>query len=282
MIIEDLCENCKLCVLQCKRDKIYIKDGKVTINPDSDDCIECGHCYAVCPVQAIIPGNMRALEPIKKSFNIEPENILGFLRKRRSHRHYREKEISEDTIVKILEAGSYAPSGSNKQELFYIVVKDKEKIKLLVKHIMDVYKRFYSLISNRFIKLILSIVDKRVKDKKLILDLKRMIDMYDEGKDPIFYNAPLVIFVAADKKKSSTPYDDAVYSLYNMVLFSESIGISSCINALAVIASRFNKKIRKFLKINKNFKIYSSASFGYPIYNYKSLVFRKYPRYKIL
>jgi len=281
-IIEDLCENCKLCIIQCKRDKIYVKNGKVFVDPESDDCIACGHCYAICPKQAILTENIKFPELIKKSYNIDPENLLGFLRKRRSHRHYLDKEVPLETIKKILEAGSYAPTGSNKQETTFIVINSREKIREIVKEIMSVYKMFFKLLNNKILNKILPIIDKRAKDKKLILDLKRMIDLYENGKDPIFYNAPLVIFVAADKKKSSTPYDDSVYSLYNMVLFSESIGIASCINALAVIAIKFNKRIKKILQLKKEQKVYTSASFGYPMYNYKSLVFRKSPDYKII
>ncbi len=64
---------------------------------------------------------------------INPEVMLSFLKERRSVRQYQEKEISDDEIEMILEAGRWAPSGSNKQPWEFIVVKDKDIIQQIEK-----------------------------------------------------------------------------------------------------------------------------------------------------
>ena len=64
---------------------------------------------------------------------INPETILEFIKERRSIRKYQEKEIPDAEIEMILEAGRWAPSGSNKQPWEFIVVKDKEKIREIEK-----------------------------------------------------------------------------------------------------------------------------------------------------
>ena len=59
---------------------------------------------------------------------INPKNLLDFLKERRSIRQFQEKDIPDEEIQMILEAGRWAPSGSNKQPWEFIVVKNKEKI----------------------------------------------------------------------------------------------------------------------------------------------------------
>jgi nitroreductase len=49
------------------------------------------------------------------------------VRKRKSVRSYRDKEVEQEKLMRILEAARLAPSASNKQEWRFVVVKDKEK-----------------------------------------------------------------------------------------------------------------------------------------------------------
>jgi len=64
---------------------------------------------------------------------IKPEDLLDFIKERRSIRQYQEKDIEESEIEMILEAGRWAPSGSNKQPWEFLVVKDKNKIREIEK-----------------------------------------------------------------------------------------------------------------------------------------------------
>lgn len=49
------------------------------------------------------------------------------IRTRRSIRNYSSKEVSEETMEKILDAARIAPSGNNSQPWKFIVVRDREK-----------------------------------------------------------------------------------------------------------------------------------------------------------
>ena len=52
-------------------------------------------------------------------------DVFKAIEKRRSIRKYKDKEVEEDKIFKILEAARQAPSASNCQEWRFVVVKDK-------------------------------------------------------------------------------------------------------------------------------------------------------------
>jgi len=58
--------------------------------------------------------------------------VLEAIKKRQSVRSYQDKEISEDVLQQVLEAGRLAPSANNKQHWKFIVVKDEDLRKKLV------------------------------------------------------------------------------------------------------------------------------------------------------
>lgn len=64
---------------------------------------------------------------------IKPEAILDFLKGRRSIRNFQDKPVTDEVIEMILEAGRWAPSGSNRQPWEFIVVKNREILKKISK-----------------------------------------------------------------------------------------------------------------------------------------------------
>ena len=59
-------------------------------------------------------------------------NVMEAIRKRHSIRSYEDKEVEEEKLNLILEAGRLAPSASNRQEWRYVVVRDRETRQKLV------------------------------------------------------------------------------------------------------------------------------------------------------
>ena len=58
--------------------------------------------------------------------------VLEAIKKRQSVRSYQDKEVPEEILQQILEAGRLAPSAKNTQSWKFIVVKDKDLRKKLV------------------------------------------------------------------------------------------------------------------------------------------------------
>lgn len=267
------CNLCQLCLTQCRRKKLTLSDKKIIIN-NIDDCIGCGHCYAICPQQAIVPENNLEPETLQ-NYTLSSENLLFFLRSRRSHRAYQDKHIENDTIKHLIEFGRYAPTGTNSESVEFIFIRDLNKINLILDEIMKTYIFFNRIIQYKIFRFFIGLFDKRIKKAELKRDLLRLVERYKNGEDPIFHKAPLLVFISAGTYTASTPYDDCCYALYNMILGAETLGLSSCINGLAMLGLKFNKKIKKLINPDKNFKIYTCATFGYPKYKYQSFVYRK-------
>lgn len=114
--------------------------------------------------------------------------VINNIINRRSIRKYKSEMISDDIIDKIMEAGTYAPSGMNRQPSIIIAIKDKE------------------------------IIDKLSKLNAKILG--------QENIDP-FYGAPVILIVLADKTYPSYIYDGSLV-MQNLMLAAHSLNIGSC------------------------------------------------------
>ena len=120
------CIACMQCIKDCPASVISLKDGKADIN--NEGCIKCGHCVAVCPVEAVSTDdyNMNEVVPYnKETFSVNPENLLNFIKFRRSVRRFKNKEVEKEKIIKIIEAGRYTQTSRNSQDVSYIVVTEK-------------------------------------------------------------------------------------------------------------------------------------------------------------
>jgi len=115
--------------------------------------------------------------------------VIENIKSRRSVKSYKNEMVSDDFIKQIVEAGTYAPSGMNKQSAIIVVVKDKEK--------RDFLSKLNAKIMNK------------------------------EGDFDPFYNAPVILVVLARKDVSTNVYDGSVV-LQNMMLAAHSLGVDSC------------------------------------------------------
>lgn len=113
---------------------------------------------------------------------------INNIKTRRSIKKYKSDIISDEIIDSIIDAGTYAPSGMNKQSAIIVAVKDKE-----------------------------------TRDKLSKLNAKIM---GNESIDP-FYGAPVVLVVLADKNVRTYLYDGSLV-MSNLMLAAHSLGVGSC------------------------------------------------------
>jgi len=179
--------------------------------------------------------------------------IIETIKTRRSVRAYQVKPIPKEVIEEIIDAGRFAPSAFNWQPWRFVIVTNKNLISRISKKIRKKLKRlsiFFPL-GKLFIK---------------ELRTKRAIDFIDKLKhtdeDIIYYNAPLLILVFADKKNRFTTIDCSL-AAQNMMLAAQSLGIGSCYIGFSKLIEN-DRKIFSELKIPKNFRIICSLIFGYP------------------
>jgi nitroreductase len=169
------------------------------------------------------------------------QNILT----RRSIRTYKEDQISDNELNVILEAGKYAPSGSNSQTWRFTVVQNKEKLEQLNSAVRESFK-------------ILEVDEKTYRSKKS----GKKASESDNYK--FYYNAPTLIIVSNDREYSNCMADSAV-ALENMLLAANSLGLGACYtNQLTWFCD--DKNVRKVLTdmgIPENYVVCASTVVGY-------------------
>lgn len=88
---------------------------------------------------------------------INPNDLLEFLKERRSIRFFQDKMISDEELEMILEAGRWAPSASNRQPWELIIIKNRE----ILGKIAGRYSRFLETVP-----VAIAIIGKPVKSPK--------------------------------------------------------------------------------------------------------------------
>lgn len=220
-ISRDICIKCNACSTVCPTGIILVgEDGYPDISGTA--CIKCSQCEAVCPSGALVNNNLpqdNILE-IKNYPPLSAEQAELFLRSRRSIRHWKNKPVSNEEIEKLVNIGRYAPTGSNTQNVSYIVVSSPDKMEEVRNLTMDFYKN---------------------SPEKMHQALyQRFANPAHDGYDLLFRNAPMLIIGCADKNlaKSDSYASSAQFALTYIELFAPSLGLGTC------YAGYFNNYLR--------------------------------------
>ena len=257
------CIGCTLCMQDCIVSDIEMVDGKAHIKNES--CIECGHCIAICPKEAVSDSDydMSKIQEYKKeSFDIDSDRLLNFIKFRRSTRLFQNRDVEDEKLEKIIEAGRFTQTGSNMQNVSYVVVKDK--IQELRKIVLETLK---SLGEN--------LLNKETTPENIKRYCYMWIKMYNDfledpnGEDKLFFKAPALIIV----KSESTV--NASLAASNMELMTNALGLGTYFSGFLQRASEVNPKINEFLVLKENESLVNCMVIGYPKVKYKRTVPRK-------
>lgn len=147
------------------------------------------------------------------------------LLERRSIRKYKDIPVPEKLLDKVLEAGTYAPTGMNRQTPVIVAVTDKETVSLLEKE------------------------NARV--------------MGDETKKP-FYGAPVVITVFYNPE-IYTSFEDGCLVMGNLMNAAKAVGLGSCWihRAKEVFMTPLGKELMKKWGVPESFIGVGNCILGY-------------------
>lgn len=155
------------------------------------------------------------------------EDILDVIVSRRSVRKFKPDMVEKSLIEKVVKAGTYAPTGMNRQS-----------------------------------PIILAVTNKKLRDELSAECAKHRVMTY--GTDP-FYGAPVVLVVLADKKVHTATYDGSCV-MQNMLLEAHSLGLGACWihHCWQVFESEYGKNLLKSLGIEGDYEGVGHCILGYP------------------
>ncbi len=250
-INKEVCIGCGQCVNDCVASALYIDGGKAKLR---NGCIECGHCFAICPVAAIdMPAySKEGCGDYVPMTAIDSDTLLEAMKSRRTIRQYKDTPVEQEKIDKILEAGRYAPTGANSQNVAFTILGSKQ----------DALER-------ECVKLFRT----GVNIGKKFSDSLKNTDINDTF---FFKGAPLVIVVSGHDTVNAT-----LTSAY-MEIEANSLGLGVLYSGFFVACTKLNPKIKAMLKLPKGHKVVTCMIIGYPNVNYKRIPPRKPIKFKEL
>jgi nitroreductase/NAD-dependent dihydropyrimidine dehydrogenase PreA subunit len=254
------CIGCGACVKECHIHMLALESGKAKL---AQDCgLLCGHCVAVCPTNAFeIPEYDMADVTDIAAQNFTADDIVSFIKSRRSTRQFQDRNVDKEIIKQVIEAGRYTPTSANRQELAFVVI--DEKMQNFREFVIEAVKEqcrgklaaentppFMKMISQRAI----AIADKYRQNP--------------DEKDEMFFSAPLVILIAGDNE-------------FDAGLACANMEITACANGLGVFYSSFitrgadTDKVKKAVGVPDGKKVFMAFVTGYPDVQYKRTAPRK-------
>lgn len=172
--------------------------------------------------------------------------VMKTIMYRRSIRRFEEKQVAEDELEQILQAGMYAPNAGGRQGVIFAVCQDR-----VVNEKLGKIKRANS---NPHMATATSYVS---KEQPSIADDPKIINA--------FYNAPTVITMFAPRKFLFS-VDDCAVAAENMMLMATSLGVGSCYigQGWTAFADPFGQEILQKWNIPDGYYAVMQLLLGYP------------------
>lgn len=159
------------------------------------------------------------METVTASKTVKMTETVKTIYQRRAVRKYKDRPVDRELVEQVLDAGRMAPSAMNKQPWQFYVLTNKELIQTFSGEIAGVAIK-------GVLKSGISGIKQVIKAAAGLLHISHGIDLH-AIKDPVFYGAPVVIFLTAPRDNEWASLDIGMCA-QNMMLAAKSIGLDSC------------------------------------------------------
>jgi nitroreductase len=218
---------------------------------------------------------IEALDRLKSEFTETEKVILS----RRSVRQYKQEQVPEFMVRRILEAGRFAPSSGNYQPWKFIVLRDAEIIKGITETVISLCWMFRAMTDYRrkgyaWMRPLIKIMT-RLRYNDLHPMPFTAIPLVAEGKLGLWHGAPTVIIILKDIRGAANPDIDCGIAGQNMVLAAHSMGLWTCWVAFSKLALEYSPKWKRRLGISYPYKFATSLAIGWPVGNPDGMITRQ-------
>jgi nitroreductase len=264
----------------CPSRTLSLQDGKAVVTGDRS--LGCGHCAAVCPVEAVRVG---ALDPGGLRFNTftcrgewlpyggcDPGELVRLMASRRSCRCFEERPVERPLLEDLVRIGATAPSGTNDQPWAFTVLPDRAAVMRLGNAVGAFFKRLNRMAANPLLRNGLRLV-RRPELADYYRDYHQSVseglaDWEGRGLDRLFHGATAAILVGS-RPGASCPAEDSLLATQNILLGAHALGLGSCLIGFAVSAMQKDGRIQEALNIPREETVHAVIALGRPAVSYR-------------
>ena len=253
------CLHCGICVECCPSCILTMGENGPECHFDRG-CMSCGQCVAICPVGALDNKYTPLAEqrPVTMPM-LSPEVAYEFLRMRRSVRTFKPQPPTEEEITRLLDVARYAPTAGNSQGMYYVVIRDSEKIKAIADAVANWME---------------DEVAAGTENKRYFMTVLRAYR--ERGQDIIARHAPCLIFALA-RRLNITGVSNAEQSWAYAELFAPTIGLGTTIAGFIQSCGIAGyKPLLDLVGVPAKQKIVGTLMVGYPKYKFKRMPERQH------
>jgi nitroreductase/NAD-dependent dihydropyrimidine dehydrogenase PreA subunit len=265
---KEICPGDGRCASVCPV-KIIKLDEKTripaVISGKEELCINCGHCASVCPKGALSLNSMPidTCAPLKSGWKMSPEPVEQFLKGRRSIRNYQDKPVPAEMLEKLIDIARYAPSGINRQPVYWAIIEGNEKVRRLSELTVDWMRKLI----------------KDGNEHAIAFGFANIVNSWEKGHDNVMRGAPAAI-IAYSLKDDPTAREACTIALTYLELAALPMGLGTCWAGYAHMAINTDPETRKFTGLSKRTDCFGAMMVGYPKYEYQRIPGRNKPHIK--
>lgn len=270
------CIRCGRCVEVCPVDIFRQREAKGPIDiQHPQSCIVCGHCVATCPTESVLHTSFppEKVHPIDRHQLPSAEQVMTLCQARRSNRAFSNKPVPREALEQIVKAAHRAPTASNTQAVSFTVVTDPDMLRRITNLTLDIYGELIRLLENPLLRPILKHILKQ--GYHYLPTFHRLIDAQAKGTDLILRGATALVLIHTPAQIRFGKAD-ANLAYENGSLMAESLGVSQFYTGYICSAFDNDRKGRfqKLLGIEGE-KLQAGMALGMPKFRFSNYIDKK-------
>ena len=222
-------------------------------------CVNCGHCFAVCPHGSIKLSTMDIKDALRLDQSKLPdsEQVEMLLKGRRSIRVYKDEPVSKEAIEKLIDIARYAPSGINRQPVNWVVVLGKDKVHDLGECVAEWMENLVNVKSPMAVS----------------MGFDRLAESWRRGEDGIVRGAPCIVIAYGAKDDPMVPQSCLIAGTY-LELAAFGLGFGACWAGYVNMAINTDDNTKKFIGLSAHATAGAVMMIGYSKYKYSRIPMR--------
>ena len=239
----NLCLQCGQCTLVCPN-RLYQRqtnqDYPVCVAGAEDICIGCHHCVSACPGGALTVDGIGAGDGLAfdKTAVVRFEHLAHLIRKRRSIRRYADKPLDDRAIDQLLDVVRWSPTAKNGLPTKWVIITGAQKVRELADLVMESVKK--------------------------MPHTERMVDVWNQGGDPVFRGAPCVIGAYTDDLTAHWSPIDVAIAVGTLDICATAMRLGTCWAGIFIRAAQSSgKPINHWLGLKETETIHGGLMIGH-------------------